>query len=420
MSNHTSDDRSHTTDWDAGEVRREAAQQEAGGQPRRAAGPAPSKKRKKRRRTNPLLAILLWLAIVAASSAILAGVGWLLANDFAALNKQPYKEVNFQVPEEWIIGTETDEDGDEITLYDTGKVSDALKDAGLIEYKWFFQLFCKVYHADEKISQGTFALNTNMDYMALIRNMRSKGGSAVTVDVTIPEGFTVQQIIGLLAENGVASAEDLTDAAANYDFDSFDFLEDAETGSISRLEGYLFPDTYNFYVGGKPELAFSAMLSNFKSKVYDSEDFAEDLAALAEAGQYSLSDIITIASLIEKETDGSDRGNISSVIYNRLENDGETHFLLQIDAALVYAAGRPITQTDYTTLNSPYNLYQHTGLPPTPIANPGLASIQAALHPADTGYYFYVLGEDDKHIFNETLAGHEATLAQLQSQSDPE
>ena len=419
MTNHANDDRYHTTDWDASQVEKEAAQtrQEPTGPQERPPRPASAgtggvkKRKKKKRRTNPLLVILLWLAIVAASSAVLAGVGWLLANDFAALNKA-YKEVNFQVPEDWITGTETDEDGDEITLYDVSKVAAALKEDGLIEYPWFFKLFCRFYNADRKINQGTFVLNTDMDYMALIRNMRSRGDSAVTVDVTIPEGYTVKQIIDLLAEKGVGSVEDLTETAAKYEFEH-DFLDKESTGDISRLEGYLFPDTYNFYVGAKTELAFKAMLDNFGSKVAGNEDLTE----LLEESQYTLKDIITIASLIEKETDGSDRENISSVIYNRLENDGETHFLLQIDAALVYAAGRPITQSDYTTLDSPYNLYQHTGLPPTPIASPGISSIRAALMPAETNYYFYVLGPDDKHIFNETLAGHEKTLAGLQSEA---
>lgn len=415
MSNHANDDLHHTTEWDAGQVQREAATHGGGGPQEpphpRAAGHSSGKKKKKRRRTNPILAILLWVAIVAASSSILAGVGWLLANDFAALNK-PFKEVNFQVSEDWIKGTEIDEDGDEITLYDMDKVAAALQEEGLIEYGWFFRLFSMFYHADQKIMQGTFTLTTNMDYMALIRNMKSSGSSAVTVNVMIPEGFTVTQIIDLLAENGVASVEDLTETASNYQFEGYDFLNDEEKGTIARLEGYLFPDTYNFYVGGRPELAFNAMLKNFKDKVYDNEDLF-DLFAETE---YSFSDIITIASLIEKETDGSDRDKIASVIYNRLENDGETHYLLQIDAALVYAAGRQITQSDYNTLNSPYNLYQHTGLPPTPIANPGIASIHAALMPAETNYYFYVLGPDDKHIFNETLAGHEAAKAQNQSE----
>ena len=138
----------------------------------------------------------------------------------------------------------------------------------------------------------------------------------------------------------------------------------------------------------------------------------DELEELLETSPYKFEEIIAIASLIEKETDGSDRSDISSVIHNRLENTGETGNLLQIDASLVYAAGRPITQEDYATLDSPYNLYQHTGLPPTPIANPGLASIKAALSPADTNYYFYVLNpETKKHVFSETLAQHNKAVA---------
>jgi len=203
--------------------------------------------------------------------------------------------------------------------------------------------------------------------------------------------------------------EDLTDAAANHVFDEYDFVNNEDLGSITRLEGYLYPDTYNFYVGGRADVALNSMLSNFNNRVYNNPDLADLFAE----SSYEMSDIITIASLIEKETDGSDRSNIASVIYNRLSNAGETAYLLQIDAALVYAAGREITQDDYTNLDSPYNLYIHTGLPPTPIANPGLASIKAALQPAETNYYFYVLGPDNKHIFNETLAGHQNTIAGL-------
>lgn len=408
-----SEDRYHTTSWDGRQVQRQAASGDAGkGQSR----PAPSKKsggkKKPKRRMNPFLAVILWVVIVVASSAILAGVGWMLANDLCALNK-PDLTVQFEVLEEWgATREEKQEDGtvETVTYYDMGKVADKLKEEGLIEYKWFFRLFAWVYHADEKISQGTYELDTDMDYMALIRGMRAKGGSAVTVKVAIPEGYTVSQTISLLAENGVASEEALTDAAANYEFQDYPFLDEEKLGSITRLEGYLFPDTYEFYVGANPVIALDSMLSNFNRKVYANGDLTELFDAAAERG-YDLDDIIIIASLIEKETDGSDRDKIASVIYNRLENAGETAYLLQIDAALVYAAGREITQADYTGLDSPYNLYQHTGLPPTAIANPGIASITAALQPADTNYYFYVLGADGKHVFSETLAQHEQAQA---------
>ena len=409
------EDRYHTTSWDGSQVNRQTGEQHAassGGRETRSGG----KKKKQRRRSNPFLSFLLWIVVVAVSSAVLAGVGWMLANDLCALNK-PEKTATIEGTEDWITGTKEVENSDgsttEISTVDIKRVAKALKSEGLIEYDWFFRLFAKVIHADEKIGMGTFQLNTDMDYRALIYGMIPSSKNAETVDVTIPEGFTVAQIIDLLAENGVNTAEQLTEAAESYVFEGYAFVDNENLGSISRLEGYLYPDTYNFYVGGKPEVALRSMIDNFNNKVYADGEISELLAEFEENTSYSFSDVITVASLIEKETDGSDRENIASVIYNRLENAGETGYLLQIDAALVYAAGRAITQEDYTGLDSPYNLYQHTGLPPTPIANPGRSSILAALQPADTNYYFYVLGGDGKHIFNSTLAEHNAALAQL-------
>ena len=125
---------------------------------------------------------------------------------------------------------------------------------------------------------------------------------------------------------------------------------------------------------------------------------------------YSVKDVVTIASLIEKETDGTDQANIASVIYNRLQNKGETVGLLQIDAALLY--GLPdhtgaLTNED-KAVDTPYNLYIHKGLPPTPIANPGSAALEAAMNPNETDYYFYALGTDGRHHFSRTLAEHNA------------
>ena len=121
-----------------------------------------------------------------------------------------------------------------------------------------------------------------------------------------------------------------------------------------------------------------------------------------------------MASLIEKETDGTDREKIASVIYNRLNNPSyETGGLLQIDAALVYATGHTeLTESDLE-VDSPYNLYTHPGLPPTPIANPGFDSIRAALQPAETNYYYYVRGNDGLHIFSSTYAEHQQVINSL-------
>ena len=405
----SNEDRYHTTSWDGGQVRRQAAGEPS--QPSRPSGGS-GKKKAKKKRTNPFLALLLWVVVVIASSVILAGVGWMLANDLCAFTGAD-QDVEVVVPAEWFTTTTvTDEDGntEEVSLCDIGQVADALQDAGLIQYKWLFRLFAWVYDADEKIDQGAYVLNTNMDYMALVRGMRSTGSSAVTVEVSIHEGYNTQQIFQLLSENGVAPVEELEEAAANYEFVDYAFLDSDLLGDVRRVEGYLYPDTYQFYVGRSAVAALDSMLSNFNSRVYSNGELTPLFEEAAARG-YDFSDIITIASLIEEETDGTDRDKIASVIYNRLERPGETGGLLQIDAALVYAAGRAITQEDYTTLDSPYNLYQHTGLPPTAISNPGMSSITAALQPAETDYYYYVLGADGKHVFSETLSEHQQNVA---------
>ena len=405
----SNEDRYHTTSWDGGQVRRQAAGEPS--QPSRPSGGS-GKKKAKKKRTNPFLALLLWVVVVIASSVILAGVGWMLGNDLCAFTGAD-QAVGVVVPAEWFTTTTvTDEDGntEEVSLCDIGQVADALQDAGLIQYKWLFRLFAWVYDADEKIDQGAYVLNTNMDYMALVRGMRSTGSSAVTVEVSIPEGYNTQQIFQLLSENGVAPVEELEEAAANYEFVDYAFLDSDLLGDVRRVEGYLYPDTYQFYVGRSAVAALDSMLSNFNSRVYSNGELTPLFEEAAARG-YDFSDIITIASLIEEETDGTDRDKIASVIYNRLERPGETGGLLQIDAALVYAAGRAITQEDYTTLDSPYNLYQHTGLPPTAISNPGMSSITAALQPAETDYYYYVLGADGKHVFSETLSEHQQNVA---------
>ena len=208
----------------------------------------------------------------------------------------------------------------------------------------------------------------------------------------------MRDICRLLAEKGVASEEELLDAARNAEFD-FDFI-DNESHELTRLEGYLFPDTYNFYKPENPQRALSRLLSNFARKI----DGWEDLLAEAELRGYGLRKIVTIASLIEKETDGTDQGRIASVIYNRLDGSGSragTYGLLQIDASVLYGIpdhSGPLTPADLE-YDSPYNLYKNAGLPPTPIANPGAQSLLAAISPEETVYYYYALAKDGKHRF---------------------
>lgn len=370
------EDQNKTTRWNAEQVRRATGDST----PRTAAS------RRRRQKETRKKRIIKWFAFVMVTSLILAEVGWLLVNDMCSFNKD---DVTVQV---------------EITKDDSiGSIAKKLKQEGLINYKWFFKLFALTRNAKKKIGVGTYELSSDMDYNALINNMRNRDAAldANTVKVVIPEGYTVKQTIALLAKYGVSSEEKLTDAAENYDFD-YAFLKGKKTGDVSRLEGYLFPDTYEFYVNEKPESALGRLLANFEAKT---DELQEDLAGSG----YSLDQILTIASLIEKETDGKDRAKIASVIYNRLNKTGETARFLQIDASLIYGLGDDYDGTLTTAdkeKKTPYNLYINQGLPPTPIANPGLEAIRAALSPEHTDYFFYALGKDGVHHFFKTYQEH--------------
>ena len=367
----------NTARWDAGSVR------EYEQRPRRQISEATRRKRKKQGQRRRFL---VWLVFVVVVSAILAGVGWLLANDMCSFNKDPVT-----------VTVEVSKDDD------LNSISKKLKAEGLIEYRWFFKLFGGIRHPSDKIGIGKYELTSDMDYNALINAMRNTNASlnADTVKVSIPEGYNVRQIIALLAKYGVNTEESLLQAAETAQFE-YAFINN-DSRSVTRLEGYLFPDTYEFFVGEEPAHALSRLLSNFSARL------DEELTAQIEASPYSMAQILTIASLIEKETDGTDRENVASVIYNRLNNVGETYHMLQIDASLIYGLGDrytgKLTESDLE-FDSPYNLSKHEGLPPTPIGNPGLASIQAAVEPASTGYYFYALGKDGVHHFFKTYREH--------------
>ncbi len=224
--------------------------------------------------------------------------------------------------------------------------------------------------------------------------------------MTIPEGYTLKQIFELLEEKGVSSYKKLEEMAATYDY-NFSFLQDIPLGEATRLEGYLFPDTYDFYLGEDSKTVLNKMLVNFDSKITD------EMREQATKRGYSVHEIIVIASMIEKETTGSDQKNIASVIYNRLNSNNFQY--LQVDATVQYALKERKEKLSLEDLevDSPYNTYKYEGLPAGPIANPGLVSINAALNPAKTNYYYYALGEDNMHHFFRTFREHQTFVNTL-------
>lgn len=366
------------------------------GQPRREpTQPSSRKKRPRRRSTGARVAgALLYVLLVIGVSAVLATLGWTWACDLLGLNKEP---ISIEVT----INDDTDFDS----------VVDLLEEKGLIQYKFLFKLYTKFSHAQDKIAPGTYELNTEMDYHALVSSMGSSSATRKTTDITIQEGLTIDQVFDLLDKRGVTSVDKLRDMAATHDY-AFSWLRGRPLGDYHRLEGYLFPDTYTFELGENPKYVINKMLVNFDAKM---EEYLPQLTG--EEASYSLHDIVTIASLIEKETDGQDYRTISSVIYNRLTHpEAETAGLLQIDATLVYLNGGKVPTEADKAIDSPYNTYLYKGLPAGPISNPGMEALLAAMNPETTKYYFYVLNPETKlHEFTRTFAEHNALVSQYGS-----
>ena len=357
----------------------------------------------RRRRDAPsgCLGGIMYATFVIALSILLACFGWMCASDVLALNK-PALTAEVTLPDNIFSQVEietTDKEGNTVTKTarsaDIDAVCRILKEAGFINYRWLFKLYASFSDAAIHLDPGTYALSTSYDYRALVKKMQLGSDSMVQTKVTLPEGFTMEQIFARLEENGICSKEELYAAAADTEF-SYTFLEDAPTGDSQRLEGFLFPDTYFFYQGMQASSALSKFLTNFRGRL------TADMLAIMQDKSLSFKTVVTIASIIEREAgDDNERYLISSVIQNRLSRN----MPLQIDATVLYGEGNPenvVVATTAMTQNpdNPYNSYLYQGLPPTPICNPGMASLRAALTPGDTQYLYYALDENTgKHCF---------------------
>lgn len=404
-------------DSDAGKESTEEDKEEPAEEKRR-----PVRKGRPKRKDGPgllgiphLLSAAIWLLIIVAIGTTLGRMLWVCAADVLAFGRED-KEVIISV-----------------TAEDTmDSIAQKLKEAGLVRYPKLFLLYADLTDAEEDITTGTFTLNTIYDYHALVNQMSPRSGArAVVEDVLIPEGYNCRQIFALLEEKGVCKAADLEKWAAEGDLKDYWFLEGVERGHKYCLEGFLFPDTYDFYENSTPKAALEKMLDGFEYRV--NEQIRAQLPALNEhltalmrkngeseefiaAHQFDMRDVIIVASLIEKETASNQESyRIASVIYNRLFNWGNNPRYLNIDATVIYAlGGKTNLTTEDMAVDSPYNTYTNTGLTPGPIANPGLASIEAALNPESTSYYYYVLDPNTGvHQFSATLEEHEKKIKQL-------
>lgn len=356
-----------------------------------------------------ILATVIWLVIIVAIGVSLGRVLWVCCADLMAFGRDP-KEATIQITEEDNIDT----------------ISQKLGQAKLVRYPGLFKMFAEITGKDERISVGTFKLDSSLDYNAMINAMVYYGSTRLEVDVLFPEGANCAQIFKILEEHSVCTVAELEEYAANGELSNYWFLEDVPRGDKYCLEGYLSPDTYTFYTDDEPRRVLEKFLNEFESRFTDlmREDFVTMQQRYAEMltdngfdeeyvanNPLTLHQVVTLASIVQKETSSdAESYDIASVFYNRLTNPDIMTF--GSDATVYYAIGDYFGDIDELTeehvnTDSPYNTRTNQGFPPGAICNPGVHAMYAALEPNDTDYHYFVYDtETYEHRFASTYDEH--------------
>jgi UPF0755 protein len=278
----------------------------------------------------------------------------------------------------------------------TGRdIAQLLESRGVIRSAFVFELLARIRNERTQMKAGEFAFDPHRSELQILQQVVT-GGEQVAQWVTIPEGFTAKEVAQALAER------DLGDVALlQSTFLDTPLAIDGE--KTANLEGYLFPDTYLVPTSATPAEIAKIMTDQFRTEL------PPDAAARAKQLGFTIPQIVTLASLVEREAKADDeRALMAGVYYNRLH----LGMPLQVDATLEYTFAHHKDVITYADLarDTPYNTYKHAGLPPTPIANPGRASLDAAFHPESSKYLYYVYMGNGHHAFSRTLAEHNANV----------
>ncbi|MEA1937191.1 MAG: endolytic transglycosylase MltG [Patescibacteria group bacterium] len=279
------------------------------------------------------------------------------------------------------------------------EIATDLEDRNLINDPDLFKFYVWQKKIGGKLQAGSYELSPSMSIPEIANLFIGGKIKSNEISITIPEGFSNQEIDKRLAENSLIEKGDFINFSEvnNLDLSKYKFLRDKPVNA--RLQGYFFPDTYQYYGDSSVEDIVKKMLDNFDRKI--SQELREEI----KKQNKSIFETLILASIIEKEAGFTeDMGKVSSVFHNRLEID----YLLESDATINYITESGRSQSTYEDLqiDSPYNTYKYAGLPPTPICNPGLNAIKAAIYPEETNYFFFLTSSDRKAIFSKTYEEH--------------
>lgn len=354
------------------------------------------KKKSHKSASRSCLTSVIWMAAILVIALTAAFILLFLGTDYLGVSMASDSAVEIEV----------------VVAEGTGakQIADQLHEAGIIKSPLFFRLYAKSGGYDSKFQNGIYRFCKQDSYEDLVEALTEQGLKASEVKVTIPEGWTVDQIAKRLEENGVCGASDFK-AAVNeatkekYNFSFMDGVKPQTAGVHYKLEGYLFPDTYYFYDTNDKlgaEMAIKKMLAAMDQRLTD------EMKKRAEELGYSMHDIITLASIIEMESSTADyatKQKVSAVFHNRL-NDWGDQAKLQSD---------PTQKYPYNT--DRYDTYEIVGLAPGAYCSPSIQSINAALWPDENcKAYYFVTDNEMNFYFNETLKQHNSTVNKLKSQ----
>ena len=321
---------------------------------------------------------LLYLFVLAFAVVVAAGL-W-FDREVTAVRALPTREVDVVVPRG-------------ATGHDVARL---LAERGVISSPLAFDVLARVKRQQSAMKAGEFRFAPHRTIAEVLASVVS-GGAQIATWVTIPEGFTAKEIAQTLADHGLGSEATLERTFAN---DSLD-LDGTRTRS---LEGCLFPDTYLIPTDADANRIVRIFTDAFRARL------PADAAARARALGLTVPQVVTVASLVEREAkDDRERPLMAGVYYNRLRRG----MPLQVDATIEYTFPHHKTVITFADLASPspYNTYKHAGLPPTPIANPGAPSLDAAFHPQKSDYLYYVYAGNGRSVFARTLGEHNANVA---------
>lgn len=311
----------------------------------------------------------------------------------------------------WAVQETTTKNGEEIIIHvkpgmTAEQIADLLYQQGLLNEIVLFRLTAKIEGLDSKLQSGDYVFSRGMSFFTMIHKMAT--GENLYQTLTIPEGFTLNQVADLIESKGLGRAETFKNLAKSYA--PYEYMKDQQKQGLVayEAEGFLFPDTYRIPPEVNEKELLEMFVRQFNQKVSP--------AIRRQAQQMGISErqLIILSSLVEKEARlDEERPIIAGVFMNRLKQG----MPLQSCATVQYILGtpKPILSIEDTEIPSPFNTYLHTGLPPGPIASPGLASIQAVLHPEQTDYLYFVADQTGRHHFSRTYEEHLLEIQKVES-----